>query len=417
MYGTLLVLADPSLAGLVLLLALVQILVMLVSWRSQVRLTAETLDNQARSEGELIEILEGISTLKAAGLEGTAGTRWSQTLAEEVNARTRSGRNAALWGGLSNAVQFVAPLTVLLIGILQVKGHSIPLGKVVGFSTLAIALFIPLTNLVSTGMQIAGLYRTLARLSDILESKPESDGHFPLMPPAETPRVLEVRDASFTYPGARTACLTEISFTVEPRDFVAIIGRSGSGKSTLAALLAGLYVPQSGEVLIDGVATSSVDPSSVRKAISFVDQNSRLFAGSIRDNISFGRREISNKQVTDAARAAHIHDDISTMPMGYETLIGPAGVGLSGGQRQRVALARALVNHPLLLVLDEATSALDPATEEAVFKNLLKMDCTLIVIAHRLTVLRQARAIVVLDGGYVKACGKYEDLEASGLIS
>ena len=156
-YGILLVLADPSLAGLVLLLALAQITVMVASWRSQIRLTAETLDSQARSEGELIEILEGIGTLKAAGLDGTAGTRWSQTFAEEVNARARGGRNLALWGGLGAALQFMAPLTVLLIGFIQVGERTASVGKVIGFSTLAIALFVPLTNLVSTGMQVAGL--------------------------------------------------------------------------------------------------------------------------------------------------------------------------------------------------------------------------------------------------------------------
>ena len=225
-----------------------------------------------------------------------------------------------------------------------------------------------------------------------------------------------MRNASFAYPGAERDCLSDISFAVPAGGFIAIIGRSGCGKSTLAALLAGLYLPQSGEIRIDGEATSRVDPTSVRKEISFVDQNSRLFAGSIHDNITFGRPEISRQQVSEAARAVYVHDDIAAMPMGYETLIGPGGVGLSGGQRQRVALARALVSRPLLLVLDEATSALDPATEELVFESMLTMNCTLIVIAHRLTVLRQAHTIVILEEGKVKQSGVYQDLQGNGLI-
>lgn len=416
MYGILLVLADPTLAGLVLLLALAQVVVMVASWRSQVHLTAETLDSQARSEGELIEILEGICTLKAAGLDGAAGTRWSQTLAEEVNARTRAGRNLAIWSGLGDALQFAAPLTVLLIGVIQVGERSVTLGKVIGFSTLAIALFIPLTNLISTGMLVAGLHRTFVRLADILESIPETAVELPSIRPAATPRAVDVQHVSFTYPGADPACLTDISFTVHPGEFIAILGRSGSGKSTLALLLAGLYLPQSGAICIDGEVTSGVDPTSVRKEVAFVDQNSRIFAGSLHDNITFGRPEISRQQVIDAARAAHIYDDIDAMPMGYETLIGPGGVGLSGGQRQRVALARALASRPRLLILDEATSALDPVTEKHVFGNLLTMDCTLIVIAHRLTVLPQADAIVILEDGKVKECGKYKEMKNSDLI-
>lgn len=415
-YGILLVLADPGLAGLVLLLALVQIVIMIASWRSQVRLTAETLDSQARSEGELIEILEGICTLKAAGLEGTAGTRWSHTFAEEVNARARGGRNLAFWNGLGAGLQFLAPLAVLLLGILQVGHRNDSIGTIIAFSTLATALFVPLTNLVSTGMQLAGLHRTMARLGDILESVPESAGQLPAIDPAETPRAVDVRNVSFAYPGTSKMCLSDVSFAVPPRGFVAIIGKSGSGKSTLAMLLAGLYLPQSGEIRVDGQPTSLVDPTSLRGAISYIDQNSRIFAGSIHENITFGRPDISGDRVKEAARTAHIHDDIAAMPMGYETLVGPGGVGLSGGQRQRVALARALASGPQLMILDEATSALDPITEKLVFESLLALDCTLIVIAHRLTVLRQADAIVVLDEGKVQEYGTRTDLTMSGLI-
>lgn len=416
LYGALLVLADSSLAGLVLVLAIMQIAVLLAAWRGQFRLTAETLDSQSRSESELAEILEGISTLKSAGLEGTASARWSQTFAEEVNARTRSGRHLALWTALGNSVQFLAPLSVLFIGIVQVRQHDASLGKIVGFSTLAIAMFAPLTNLVMTGMQIAGLGRTLARLSDILEAVPENDVPRPMMSRAMSAQAVEVDNVSFAYPGAQENNLRDICFTVAPGSFLAILGRSGSGKSTLAAVMAGLYLPTAGEVRFDGIATTKVDRTSLRAAISFVDQNSRLFAGSIYDNIAFGSPEIGEQEIIAAARLAHVDDDITAMPMRYETLIGPGGTGLSGGQRQRIALARALVSRPYLLILDEATSALDPGTEKRIFQNLMSLDCTLIVIAHRLTVITEASSIVVLDRGAVAGQGDYPHMQAAGLI-
>jgi ATP-binding cassette, subfamily B, bacterial len=416
-YGALLVLADPSLAGVVLILALAQIAVMLAAWRGQLRLTTETLDRQSRSEGELVEILEGISTLKAAGLDGTAGTRWSQTFADEVNARSRSSRHLAFWTAFGAGIQFLAPLSVLFVGMIQVSDRDASLAKIVAFSTLAMSLFLPLTNLVLTGMQIAGLGRTLTRLGDILEAVPENNILFPLIIPGSLGRMVEVRHVSFTYPGAQVDTLHDISFTVEPGDFLAILGESGSGKSTLAAVIAALYLPKEGEVCFDGLPTSQVDRTSLRRAISFVDQNSRLFAGSIHDNIAFGRPGISREDVIAGAKVAHVHDDIAALPMGYETLIGPGGTGLSGGQRQRVALARALVKQPLLLVLDEATSALDPATEDRVFRSLLSLDCTLIVIAHRLTVMAQASQIVVLKHGKVAAHGKYDQLKAADVIA
>jgi ATP-binding cassette, subfamily B, bacterial len=415
-YGALLIVADPVLALLVLVLAVAQVLVMLASWRGQFQLTAATLDCQSRTEGELIEILEGISTLKAAGLDAAAGTRWSQTFAEEVNARTSSGRHLAFWTAFGSALQFLAPLGVLLVGIVQVSSRDASLGKIIGFSTLAIGLFVPLTNLVFTGMQIAGLGRTLARLADILDAAPENRGLLPLMSQATTARALEVRNVSFAYPGAKDYTLRDVSFAAAPGSFVAIVGKSGSGKSTLASIMAGLYLPGAGQVLFDGKATDEVDRASLRKAISFVDQNSRLFAGSIHDNIAFGRPEVSREQVIAAASIAVVSDDIVAMPMGYETLIGPAGAGLSGGQRQRVAIARALVNKPTLLILDEATSALDRSTEERVFRNLLSLDCTLVAIAHRLSLVGEANSVVVLERGQVVGRGEHKALMTAGLI-
>ena len=412
-YGALLVLVDLELALLVMALALLQVIVLLVAWRGQHYLTANTLDYQSQAESELVELLEGVPTLKAAGLDGAAGERWSHSLADEVNSRQLSGRHLAICSGLCASLQFSAPLAVLALGIMQLSQRSASLGEVIGFSSLAMNLFVPLSNLVLTGMQVAGLGRTMARLGDILEAEPE-DRALGSRPVRDNHGAVEVRDIHFSYPGADTEVLKGVTLRVAPGEFVVVLGESGCGKSTLAAILSGLYVPSQGSVLMDGVATHELDRAALRRSISFLNQNARLFAGSIRENISIGRPEASYGDIVAAAELADIDADIQALPMRYETLLGPDGAGLSGGQRQRIALARALLRGPRLLILDEATSALDRATEERIFARLLRLDCTLIVIAHRLAAVASADQIVVLSAGQVVQRGTHTQLLQAG---
>jgi ABC-type bacteriocin/lantibiotic exporter with double-glycine peptidase domain len=410
LYAALLLLADTRLGLLVVALAILQVTVLVVSWKSQHHLTANTLDLQSNSEGELIELLDGIATLKAAGLDGAAGERWSHSFTDEVNARTRGGRYYAVSAGLSACLQFAAPLAVLVIGVMQVSQHQAPLGEVIGFSSLAMGLFVPLNSLVLTGMQVAGLGRTLARFSDILEAEPENRGS--ALPVHEVRGAVEMRDVHFSYPGNRDEVIKGISMIAAPGEFVAILGKSGCGKSTLASVLGGLYVATRGDVIIDGMATDKIDRTALRRSISFVNQDTKLFAGTVRDNIAVSRQDAADTDIVAAAETAGIHADIRGLPMGYDTLLGPGGVGLSGGQKQRIALARALVRQPRLLILDEATSALDRATESQILGRLLAVDCTLIVIAHRLAAAELADQILVLRDGELVQHGTHHRLLA-----
>jgi ATP-binding cassette subfamily B protein len=202
----------------------------------------------------------------------------------------------------------------------------------------------------------------------------------------------------------------DVSVEIEPGQFVALVGRSGSGKSTLAALLLGLYPPTSGAIRYDAVDLQSLDVRSLRQQLGIVNQRAYLFGASIRSNIAMSDPELPLQRIVDAARLACIHDEIRAMPMGYDTLLLDGGASLSGGQRQRVALARALVRQPAILLLDEATSALDATTERAVQEQLARLSCTRIVIAHRLSTVRHADLILVMDDGRIVERGSHAEL-------
>jgi ATP-binding cassette subfamily B protein len=206
----------------------------------------------------------------------------------------------------------------------------------------------------------------------------------------------------------------EVSLDIRPGQHVGIVGRSGSGKSTLAHLLLGLYDPTSGRILFDGTDLAQLEARSVRRQLGIVTQRPYLFASSIRENIALTDPSLPLDAVVEAAKLACVHDDIATMPMGYDTVLLDGGSSLSGGQHQRIALARALVHRPSILLLDEATSELDTITEQTVYENLSALSCTTIVIAHRLSTIAGADLILVMDDGRIVEHGTHEELSALG---
>jgi ABC-type bacteriocin/lantibiotic exporter with double-glycine peptidase domain len=406
-YLSLMLVGDTRFALVTLGLAAAQVLVLLGFWRNQRYLAAEALERQAIAEGDLLEILDGVRTLKASGLESAAGERWSHALIDEINARSRSRRSQAVGAALGVALQFVAPLVILVYGYLRVSRGDISLGAAIGYAALSVGLFAPLSNLVQNALQVSGLAAVLARLTDIVEHSPEQAGRGASV---DLRGRVELSGVTFSHPGSAVPALDSVSLRIEPGSFVAILGKSGSGKSTLASLIAGLQVPAAGVVSYGGVSIMDADRVGMRRTLSYVDQDARVFAGSIWDNIAYGIPDASHERVVRAARLAKIDEEISAMPVGYSTLLGPGGLGVSGGQRQRIALARALLRNPEMLILDEATSALDAHTEAEIFAELLGRGKTLVVVAHRLAVLEAADKIIILDAGHITDQGTFHDL-------
>jgi len=276
-------------------------------------------------------------------------------------------------------------------------------------NALATSFLTPLASLVSGGQQIQVVRAHFERLADINTADPEQERAKVLPPPFLSGRI-RLEHVSFRYNADHPEVLHDINLSIEPGQKVALVGHTGSGKSTLGKLLLGLYIPTSGQILYDNFPLSNLDYQDVRRQFGVVMQDTTLFSGTVRQNISLHDPAMEMEQVVEAARLAAIHDDIMQMPMGYETFVSEGGSALSGGQRQRLALARAIAHHPAILLLDEATSHLDVLTEQQVEQNLRSVPCTQIIIAHRLSTIRDADVIIVLDHGSIVERGSHYDL-------
>jgi ATP-binding cassette subfamily B protein RaxB len=250
------------------------------------------------------------------------------------------------------------------------------------------------------------------RLADIVLTPPEEES--PSTPIDGIDASLEVRAASFRYSDPEPFVLLNCAFTVAPGESVAVVGPSGGGKTTLVKLMLGLLQPTDGKILAGGVDIQKLGIDRYRKLVGTVMQDDQLFAGSIADNISFFDPAPDHAAIEHFARLAAVHDDISAMPMGYNTLIGDMGAALSGGQRQRVLLARALYKRPRILFLDEATSALDVQKERAVNEAIRGLNLTRIIIAHRPETIASADRVIVLQGGRVAQDLRRIDSERAG---
>lgn len=406
--------AASTWMGLAVLgLGLLQVLIFVLTRERRRSLLSQNLELDAKNQSYQIAMLTGMQTLKAFGAERRAVEAYSHLFVDVQNVALDRGRLAVWVESLTAALRMLSPLVLLCLGAYQVMEGGLTLGEMLSLNALAGAILVPLANLISSAGQFQLLGSYLVRINEVLDAPAEQAPELP-RPQVELQGAIELENVSFRYSATSPLVVQDVSLRIEPGQMVAIVGRSGAGKTSLANLLLGLYLPTSGRVLYDGMDLSKLELRAVRSQMGIVLQEPSFFNSSLRDNISLASPNLSLERVVDAAKVAHIHDDIMAMPMNYDTLLVDRGLSLSGGQRQRLALARALAHRPAVLLLDEATSALDAITESQVQRALAELRCTRIVIAHRLSTIRSADLIVVMDAGRVVEMGSHEQLLARG---
>jgi ATP-binding cassette subfamily B protein len=374
----------------------------------------------AELHSHTIESLSGLRTIRTLGIEPYIRWKWENLFARYTNAYFKTLKYTVASGLLSQFVNAAGHVAVLFYGAWMVLEGQLSLGALVAFTAFLQGLIGPATKLVGSWQRLQEALNSVERLNDVYESAPETTDE-PGDDRLVVPRLngfIRFDSVTFRYDEDSRNVLQNLSLQIHAGACVGFVGRSGSGKSTLLKLLMGFYAPVSGRIMVDGFDLSQVWLPSLRRQIGVIPQESSLFRGTIRDNIVLARPSVAPSEVEWAANMADAHGFIARLPLGYDTMLEEQGANLSGGQRQRIAIARAILQRPRMLVLDEATSALDNESEHRVIRNLREAfaGCTVLMIAHRLSTVRHADLIVVLDHGNIVEQAAHEELmERKGL--
>lgn len=380
------------------------------------KISREIFTSFAKESSYLIEALTGVRTVKSTAVEQTVRWHWEELLNKEIKTSFSGQVISNRLQIFSNSIQSVVTTALLWFGAHLVIHNQLTIGQLVAFNMLLGNIITPFQRLTVLWNQLQEVVIAVERINDVLGAEPEEDLQHQArqsLPPIKGEVCFE--NVTFRYhPESDVNVLENLSFEVKPGQMVALVGRSGSGKTTISKLALGLYPSTEGKVLIDGQDINSLSLRSLRQQVGVVDQDTFLFGGTIRENISLGHPGATLSEIMEAARLAGADEFIRNLPMGYETQIGEGGGMLSGGQRQRIAIARALLGNPRLLILDEATSHLDAESERIIQKNLntILQGRTTLVIAHRLSTVRNADLILVLDRGVLVESGSHEELMA-----
>jgi ATP-binding cassette subfamily B protein len=383
------------------------------------RVGAERKRIASRRQGRLADMsslveeslsVSGILLGKTMGRSGALAERFTQESAELADLEVQS-RMAGRWRMATVQMTF-AVMPALVYWFAGSGAADVSIGTVVAFTTLQTRLFFPIGQLLSVGIDVQTSLALFDRIFEYLDLPVEIDERHGATDLAGGPGEVVFSEVGFRYDAEGPWTLREVSLTVAPGTRTAIVGETGSGKTTLGYLVARLYEAEEGAVRIDGVDVRDATFASLAATVGVVSQETYLFHATIRENLRFARPDATDQEVEDAARAAQIHDLVASLPEGYDTPVGERGYRFSGGEKQRIAIARTILRNPPVLVLDEATSALDTATERAVQEALdrLAEGRTTIAIAHRLSTVRDADQIVVLDGGRIAERGTHDDL-------
>ncbi|WP_326805630.1 NHLP family bacteriocin export ABC transporter peptidase/permease/ATPase subunit [Streptomyces sp. NBC_01788] len=416
LYALLLYTYDPQLTFVGIGVALLNVVAMRVVVRLRATRTAKLRADNARLTNTAYTGLQLIETMKATGGEDGYFRKWAGQHAATLEEQQRLGVPTAWLGVVAPALATLNSALILWIGGMRaVEGH-ISVGLLVAFQALVTRFTAPLTRLNGVAGRIQDFAADVARLKDVENF--QADPLYTRPRGGDSTRRLhghvELENLTFGYSPLDKPLLTGFDLTVGPGRQVALVGGSGSGKSTVSRLISGLYTPWDGVIRIDGQRLEDIPRGALAASVSFVDQDVFLFEGTVRDNVAQWDPSIPDDAVVEALRDAALYEVVTRRPGGIHSRVEQDGRNFSGGQRQRLEIARALVRRPSILVLDEVTSALDAETEQTVMDNLRRRGCACVVIAHRLSTVRDSDEIVVLQHGTVVERGRHGELMAHG---
>ncbi len=378
--------------------------------RRQLRTKAEL---NARTQNHLVEVITGIQTVKAQNFELKARWKWRDRYTKYISESFKNAVTSTTYSSLTNFLNQFSGLATLCVGSFLVLRGSLTLGELIAFRIISSYVTEPLLRLSNLYQSFQQTNISIERLSDIINYPQEaSEKDSENIPMPKISGSLEFKNVSFSFFDRGSLILSKINLKINEGQFVAIVGESGSGKSTLSKLIARLYEPIEGKILIDGIDISKVELNSLRRQIGVVPQDSILFDGSVQENISLTNPESSIEEVMKAAEIACANEFIMQLQTGYASAVGERGSNLSGGQRQRIAIARSVLQNPNLLIMDESTSALDYKTERKVSLNLMEYfrKKTVLFITHRLNSIIHADVIITMHQGKVEEIGTHSEL-------
>jgi NHLM bacteriocin system ABC transporter peptidase/ATP-binding protein len=416
-YGALMLIYSVPLTLVVWALAGINIIAVKMAARKRSDINRRMMQDEGKLIGTAMGGLKMVETLKATGSEPEFFARWSGYQAKALSGAQDLGKFNEFVNAVPPLVNTLVTGSILLIGGFKVMNGDMTIGMLVAYQTLTASFMGPLSTFVSFGAELQELEGDMNRLDDVLDY-PQDVQYTREAPTAVAgPRMIklsgrvELKNVTFGYNPLEPPLIDDLSLTIEPGQRIALVGGSGSGKSTVSKLIAGLYEPWKGEILFDGIPREQLPPGLIVNSMGAVDQDIFLFSGTIRDNISMWDSTIPDVNITSAAKDAAISSVIENRDGAYQSLISEGGGNFSGGQRQRLEIARALVGKPTMVILDEATSALDPATEVMIDDAMRRRGCTCIIVAHRLSTIRDCDEIVVLYRGRIVQRGTHEEMK------
>ena len=411
-YLILLLVYSPLLTLIGIFNVVFNLMVVKLSSNSISSMTMKFQQDQGKLVGSLFAGLNITATLKASGAESGYVSRIQGNYAKTTLLEQKIGKRQEILNAIPTAANEITSVLVLMLGGLLVIKGNLTAGMLVAYTSLLDSFTDPVNKLVQFVQKIQTLKADMSRVEDIM--KYEEDGKFketkkvPMTMKLEG--VVDLEDISFGYSILENPLVEGFNFHLNSGSSIAFVGASGCGKSTVSKIVSGLYLPWGGEVRMDGVPVANIPKEILSSSISTVSQEITLFSGTIKDNLTMWNKSVMDVDIVKAAKDACIHDVITSKPGAYDFKLAEGGSNLSGGQRQRLEIARALVTNPSILIMDEATSALDPVVEKEIIDNIKRRGCTCVIVAHRLSAIRDCDEIIVMDRGKIVQRGNHEEL-------